>query len=86
MLRGVSHVAKNKGKWSSPSIWSSGSVPSSGSFVHIPSGISVQYDVNSDAVCFISFHSLKWFIYSLFTGNYKCICGGNIELVETNKD
>jgi len=43
----ITHEAISNGDWSNPNIWSTNSVPSAGAIVHIPSGITVTYDLEA---------------------------------------
>ncbi|MEL6640194.1 MAG: G8 domain-containing protein [Pseudomonadota bacterium] len=44
----ATHVAIKSGDWSDPSTWEGGRVPGSEAKVHVPEGVSVVYDVDSD--------------------------------------
>ncbi len=45
----ATHVAVSSGAWSDPGTWQGGRIPDDDATVHIPMGVSVQYDVVSDA-------------------------------------
>ena len=44
----ATHVAIKSGDWSDPSTWEGGRVPGAEAKVHVPDGVSVVYDVDSD--------------------------------------
>ncbi|KAA1243237.1 T9SS type A sorting domain-containing protein [Aquimarina sp. RZ0] len=46
------HKVVNNGNWSNPDIWEGKRIPGLASIVLIPSGLSVNYDINSDAHIF----------------------------------
>lgn len=48
----ATHVAVNNGSWFDPSTWANGEVPGDGARVHIPEGVSVAYDGESDVSLF----------------------------------
>ena len=49
----ATHVAIRDGDWFDPGTWAGGTVPGAGALVHIPEGVSVDYDGASDAGLFI---------------------------------
>ncbi|MEM8935523.1 MAG: cadherin-like domain-containing protein [Pseudomonadota bacterium] len=48
----ATHVAVNNGSWFDASTWAGGDVPTSGAKVHIPHGLTVEYDGESNASLF----------------------------------
>lgn len=45
----ATHRAVSDGAWSDPDTWAGGRVPGDGAIVHIPDGLTVEYDVASDS-------------------------------------
>lgn len=43
----ATHVAVRDGNWSDPDTWQGGRVPDAGSLIHIPSDVSITYDVKT---------------------------------------
>ena len=48
----ATHMAVNNGSWFDPNTWADGVVPGEGAQVHIPDGVRVQYDSQSDVSLF----------------------------------
>ncbi len=48
----ATHVAVQDGSWFDPNTWANGQVPGDGAKVHIPQGVSVVYDGQSQASLF----------------------------------
>lgn len=49
----ATHVAVNNGDWFDPGTWADGEVPGDGALVHVPDGVSVSYEGESDAALFM---------------------------------
>lgn len=49
----ATHVAVNHGDWFDPATWADGEIPGDGALVHIPQGVAVSYEGDSDAALFI---------------------------------
>jgi Ca2+-binding RTX toxin-like protein len=49
----ATHVALNNGDWFDPGTWADGEVPGDGALVHIPDGVTVSYEGESDAALFM---------------------------------
>ena len=49
----ATHVAVADGDWFDPATWEDGEVPGTGALVHIPAGVSVDYQGASDAHIFM---------------------------------
>lgn len=48
----ATHVASQDGDWDNPATWGSSGIPADGAIVHIPSGISVNYNHNASVHIF----------------------------------
>jgi hypothetical protein len=49
----ATNVAERSGNWSDPTIWKDGLIPVASSRVHVPAGVTVTYDIDSD-------NALRW--------------------------